>query len=550
MRRRLAFVVLVAITPACTLVALEDGIEIAECEPDAPSREGVSACAPLDVAAPVRTPGSGWRCGSDRLCFVGPLDADHDGVAAVAEGDAPADCDDTDYARTPGAIERCDGVDNDCNGVVDDVAFSAGAGNLAVTTRLELTSATAGVSRPSYVPLPTSHDLVVAFADQASASLAGDLTLGSAVAFTGSHAVARTVAMTTQPLSGFAASAALLDDGRIGFALRAAGVCGRIALGAVALPAATTGSTGIAAIDTGHLVAGLPDDVGADCDDTTLEARSPVLASNGAQVLALWTRQNGTDTCGAQPEADVLANGGLRVGDDIVPSTSSGQVVAITDDASPPALAHVSAAFGYLAIVPRAGSLQLRRITTAADGTPLVVSTLLDVPDVVAGESVLGDVALARGPAADGHQPVVVVFRSGACGAARIHALAFDLDLVAFTATASWASAVALDDGAAHGQRAPGVVYSAAPRGFFVSWPDRGTNIVMRGVTGEGALLYDAPVVVLAATDAASADAAPFGARVGLGAGVGDADEGLTLLVPYERTSGGAVSRVTLSCPP
>ncbi|MEZ4236631.1 MAG: putative metal-binding motif-containing protein [Myxococcota bacterium] len=42
------------------------------------------------------------------------LDVDGDGVL---EGD---DCDDTAASTYPGAPERCDGVDNDCNGLVDD----------------------------------------------------------------------------------------------------------------------------------------------------------------------------------------------------------------------------------------------------------------------------------------------------------------------------------------------------------------------------------------------------------------------------------------------
>ena len=42
-----------------------------------------------------------------------PVDRDGDGAAA------DVDCDDSDPARAPGAEERCDGVDNDCDGVVD-----------------------------------------------------------------------------------------------------------------------------------------------------------------------------------------------------------------------------------------------------------------------------------------------------------------------------------------------------------------------------------------------------------------------------------------------
>lgn len=45
-------------------------------------------------------------------------DADQDGMAALAYGGT--DCDDTDPLVNPVASEVCDGVDNDCNGLVDD----------------------------------------------------------------------------------------------------------------------------------------------------------------------------------------------------------------------------------------------------------------------------------------------------------------------------------------------------------------------------------------------------------------------------------------------
>ncbi|MBT8253501.1 MAG: putative metal-binding motif-containing protein, partial [Bacteroidia bacterium] len=53
--------------------------------------------------------------GADKLCN----DADNDGYVDVAfEGD---DCDDTNASVNPGAFEECDGLDNDCDGLVDNI---------------------------------------------------------------------------------------------------------------------------------------------------------------------------------------------------------------------------------------------------------------------------------------------------------------------------------------------------------------------------------------------------------------------------------------------
>ena len=54
--------------------------------------------------------------GGDASDGGGGTDGDADGDGHPAE----TDCDDTDPATHPGATERCDGVDNDCNGRIDD----------------------------------------------------------------------------------------------------------------------------------------------------------------------------------------------------------------------------------------------------------------------------------------------------------------------------------------------------------------------------------------------------------------------------------------------
>ncbi|MBK6530822.1 MAG: putative metal-binding motif-containing protein [Deltaproteobacteria bacterium] len=66
-----------------------------------------------------------------RACRTTPAteDRDRDGFRAPRPGTSPGspdrcgdDCDDDDPEVHPGAVERCNGVDDDCNGIIDDNA--------------------------------------------------------------------------------------------------------------------------------------------------------------------------------------------------------------------------------------------------------------------------------------------------------------------------------------------------------------------------------------------------------------------------------------------
>ncbi|MBK8593279.1 MAG: putative metal-binding motif-containing protein [Sandaracinaceae bacterium] len=52
-------------------------------------------------------------------------DADGDGFSRCGEGADPHDCDDQDASVFPGAVEVCDGADNDCDGLVDEGSAAA-----------------------------------------------------------------------------------------------------------------------------------------------------------------------------------------------------------------------------------------------------------------------------------------------------------------------------------------------------------------------------------------------------------------------------------------
>lgn len=139
--------VTLASAPAC---GSRSGLEIADAAP--PSYECLldSDCAKLDACRPVGcvaaqcvalTPVS---CDDHDPCTAdscdpktggcvysgAALDRDGDGVKGPAPGQSwtdqgacGRDCDDTDARAFPGNAEVCDGVDNDCNGIVDDGAI-------------------------------------------------------------------------------------------------------------------------------------------------------------------------------------------------------------------------------------------------------------------------------------------------------------------------------------------------------------------------------------------------------------------------------------------
>jgi hypothetical protein len=117
----------------CSLTGLSDFAifecqEHSQCEP-LNTRDGIAA------DACVR-----YQCAADSVCRLQPLDLDRDGHASTAcagspgcGGDLPCDdCDDGSAVAFPGRTEVCDGFDNDCSLLVDDVG--AGASSASADT--------------------------------------------------------------------------------------------------------------------------------------------------------------------------------------------------------------------------------------------------------------------------------------------------------------------------------------------------------------------------------------------------------------------------------
>lgn len=108
----------------CALTDLGKNLDQDSC-----SLKPLSFCAELNQISPVDDPMLAWSCNeTSGVCEIQDLDADSDGVGYKE------DCDDNDAARTPGAAEVCDGVDNDCDERIDEDSYALKQSDVANLT--------------------------------------------------------------------------------------------------------------------------------------------------------------------------------------------------------------------------------------------------------------------------------------------------------------------------------------------------------------------------------------------------------------------------------
>ena len=135
---------------ACAIGAVQcAGGQIQSCEPD-PAQP---TCGTWGAAA--NCPGANETCAGGMCIVQAPncVDVDNDGYGDnCTPGD---DCDDTNPFRNPGETEICDGLDNDCNNTIDDgfnVGMSCTAGMGACQTTGTIVCDLAGGAECSAVP--------------------------------------------------------------------------------------------------------------------------------------------------------------------------------------------------------------------------------------------------------------------------------------------------------------------------------------------------------------------------------------------------------------
>ena len=398
MSARAAVAALALALSACSLSGL-DRFERATCENDA-------CCADLEDVMPTGDACLTWQVDpTTGYCEMLARDDDADGAPAPECADGqPPDCDDADGRRSPAHAEaQCDGVDEDCDGRVDEDAVVASADTLAVLH--DDAAEIAGV----FVEGARDEDEAVALAVIGSA---GTRTLRAVASPAGMMPSVTTELSVREDGGGDvtilgAGPLASLGADRYALLVRPAVGCARWALATLDLSAGTI-TTGGEALDPG-----LPKPAGTCPDDASPVGPAAIAADDEGDLVVAWIADAGVRECGAAPSADVVV-AGARIGSATRRVSASAITVGATDDASPPALAHVADDVFALAVA-HGGRIEVHRITI--DEATLAV-TAERVHEETAPDA--GDVHLAVGERSAEGTILALTWREGCAGANRV----------------------------------------------------------------------------------------------------------------------------------
>jgi hypothetical protein len=381
----------------CTLLALSDEIHQQGCVEDI-------ECEVLNNRNDREfDPCQIWQCDQQKkLCVFARTDRDHDGAAPpfCVDVGTRGDCDDEDSSINPGAQEICDGVDNDCDGSVDE-----GMLDLAHDQALHFDD---DVQELDYAWNPISSELGVMYRSATDQRIGFDVLDGARgtqsgplVFSSGEEAVRGANVVVTSSVGHFLAG------------LSEAGESQRLWVGDV-----TT------APDRSLLrLAPAMRDVGLHCAANEVCATSrPVAPSTRMRlsvrvdrVLAAYTRRSESE-CGSQEPQPILLNLLTESGAGAQETSSAASILDLTSDGLSPTLVPIvrdSEPFGWLAAYPNAnGDLVVQQVSVLPDGALTSQRRLR----LQRGEQPISHVQLALGSSDDDRITLGVAAQSG-CGA-------------------------------------------------------------------------------------------------------------------------------------